>query len=93
VLLEVNCETDFVAKGDAFIRLANELAMVAASCDAVCVSIDEVPAEILAKEREVRWGQEQNRVVGLRALCIGDSMVHMTRNAGESICSEICMLL
>ena len=54
VLIEVNCETDFVAKGDAFNRLANELAMVAASCDAVCVSIEEVPAEILAKEREVR---------------------------------------
>lgn len=60
VLLELNCETDFVAKGDAFQGLANELAMVAASCDAVCVSTDDMPADLLEKERQVGglcvWG-------------------------------------
>jgi elongation factor Ts len=58
VLLEVNCETDFVAAGDAFTSLANELAMVVASSDVVCVSADEVPADVLAKEREVEMGKE-----------------------------------
>ncbi|KAJ9518367.1 hypothetical protein QJQ45_010310 [Haematococcus lacustris] len=59
VLLEVNCETDFVAAGDKFQSLVSELGMVAASCpDVVCVSADEVPAEVLAKEREVEMGKE-----------------------------------
>jgi elongation factor Ts len=58
VLLEVNCETDFVAAGEAFTSLANELAMVVASSEVVCVSVDDMPADLLAKEREVEMGKE-----------------------------------
>jgi elongation factor Ts len=58
VLLEVNCETDFVAAGDAFTSMANELAMVVASSDVVCVSVDDMPGDLLAKEREVEMGKE-----------------------------------
>jgi len=59
VLLEVNCETDFVAASDKFQSLVGELGMiVAASPDVLVVSPDEVPAEVLAKEREVEMGKE-----------------------------------
>jgi len=82
VLIEVNCETDFVAKGDAFNRLANELAMVAASCDAVCVSIEEVPAEILAKEREVEMGKEdlKSKPEAVRAKIVEGRLEKIKRN-------------
>jgi elongation factor Ts len=58
VLLEVNCETDFVAAGDVFTQLAGELAMVVASSEVVCVSVDDMPGDILAKEREVEMDKE-----------------------------------
>jgi len=53
VLIEVNCETDFVAKGPDFRKLAKELALQVAALDAKWVSREEVPDEILVTEREV----------------------------------------
>lgn len=53
VLIEVNCETDFVAKGPDFRKLAKELALQVAGFGARWVSRDEVPDEVLVKEREV----------------------------------------
>jgi len=53
VLIEVNCETDFVAKGQEFRKLAKELALQVAGFGARWVSRDEVPDEVLVAEREV----------------------------------------
>lgn len=53
VLVEVNCETDFVAKNEAFQDLARELALHIASADPLYVSKDDVPAEVLAAERAI----------------------------------------
>jgi elongation factor Ts len=53
VLIEVNCETDFVAKGPDFRKLAKELALQVAALDAKWVSREDVPDEILVTEREV----------------------------------------
>jgi elongation factor Ts len=54
VLIEVNCETDFVARTDDFIGLANDLAMqVAANPQTLCVSKEEVPADLIQSEREI----------------------------------------
>jgi elongation factor Ts len=53
VLIEVNCETDFVARTDAFKTLVRDLAMQIAAACPVSVSPDEVPAELVAKEREI----------------------------------------
>jgi len=53
VLIEVNCETDFVAKGPDFRKLARELALQVAGFGARWVSRDEVPDEVLVAEREV----------------------------------------
>ena len=60
MLLEVNCETDFVARGDKFKELLSDLAMqVAASPPAVnVVSKDDVPAADLDKEREMELQKE-----------------------------------
>ena len=57
VLLEVNCESDFVAKTDDFKKLVRDIAMHIAAANPVCVSRNEVPAELLEKEREVAAGQ------------------------------------
>jgi elongation factor Ts len=53
VLIEVNCETDFVAKGQEFRKLAKELALQVAGFGARWVSRDEVPDDVLVSEREV----------------------------------------
>jgi elongation factor Ts len=53
VMVEVNCESDFVARGDEFNQLVKDVAMHIAALDPKYVSRDEVPAEILEKEREI----------------------------------------
>jgi len=53
VLIEVNCETDFVAKGPDFRKLAKELALQVAGFGARWVSRDDVPDDVLVTEREV----------------------------------------
>jgi elongation factor Ts len=52
VLLELNCETDFVARTDDFQQLARELAMQVAGLSPQWVSRDDVPAEVVAAQRE-----------------------------------------
>jgi elongation factor Ts len=53
VLIEVNCETDFVAKGEDFGKLARELALQVAGYEPRWVSRDDVPDEVLVEERNV----------------------------------------
>jgi len=53
VLVEVNCETDFVARTDDFQRLVRDLAMHIAAADPRFVTRDEVTADVLASEREI----------------------------------------
>jgi elongation factor Ts len=53
VLIEVNCETDFVAKGEDFRKLAKELALQVAASTPRWVSRDEVPDDVLVSERTV----------------------------------------
>ncbi|MHB8834755.1 MAG: translation elongation factor Ts [Candidatus Methylomirabilia bacterium] len=53
VLIEVNCETDFVARTDTFKTLVRDLAMQIAAACPISVSSEEVPAELVAKEREI----------------------------------------
>jgi elongation factor Ts len=53
VLVEVNCETDFVANTDEFKTLARELAMQVAATDTRWISRDQVPEEEMARERKI----------------------------------------
>ena len=53
VLVEVNCETDFVARTDDFQNLVKNLAMHIAAAAPLGVTRDDIPADLLAKEKEV----------------------------------------
>ena len=53
VLLELNCETDFVARNEAFSQLARELALHVASADPIGVNPEDVPAELIERERRI----------------------------------------
>jgi elongation factor Ts len=53
VILEVNCETDFVARSESFREFAHEIALQIAALSPVWVTEEEIPAEILDKEREI----------------------------------------
>ncbi|MDP8259376.1 MAG: translation elongation factor Ts [Candidatus Aadella gelida] len=53
VLLEVNCETDFVARNDAFKELTKDLAMQIAAANPSYVSRDDIPEDVIAKEKEI----------------------------------------
>lgn len=53
VLVEVNCETDFVARTDQVRELVKDLAMQVAAATPAWVSREEVPAEVVEKEREI----------------------------------------
>ncbi len=57
VLVEVNCETDFVARTDDFQNLARDLAMHVASANPIAVSIEGVPEQLVEAERAVFEGQ------------------------------------
>jgi elongation factor Ts len=57
VLVEVNCETDFVARTDTFQALVKEIALHIAAADPKYVRREDVPAEILDKEREIYRAQ------------------------------------
>lgn len=57
VLLELNCETDFVAKTPQFQELAREIALHIASADPLYVTVDQVPPEVVTKEREIYAAQ------------------------------------
>jgi elongation factor Ts len=53
VLVEVNCETDFVARTEEFRRLAREVAMQVAALDPRWISRDEVPQDVVEGERKI----------------------------------------
>lgn len=57
VLVEVNCETDFVAKTDDFTAFAKDLAMHIAATSPVGVTADDVPQTIIEREKEIYRAQ------------------------------------
>ena len=59
-LIELDCESDFVAKGDEFRTLAREIALHVAAAAPRWISRDEVPAEVIAQEKEVALEQARN---------------------------------
>lgn len=61
VLVELNCETDFVARTDDFKNLAKELAMHIAAANPLYVSTADVPAEVIEKEQEIYKEQTQGK--------------------------------
>ncbi|HJP94697.1 MAG TPA: translation elongation factor Ts [Pyrinomonadaceae bacterium] len=60
VLVELNCETDFVARGEEFQQLVKDIAMHIAAAEPRYVSREEVPSSVLEKEREIARAQAKN---------------------------------
>ena len=59
VLVEVNCETDFVARGDAFQELVRNVAMQIAACPNVeFVTTDDIPADVKERETSIEMGRD-----------------------------------
>ncbi|MGV2831121.1 translation elongation factor Ts [Myxosarcina sp. GI1(2024)] len=59
VLVEVNCETDFVARREEFQQLVKNVAMQIAACPNVeYVRVDDIPEEIVTREKEIEKGRE-----------------------------------
>ncbi len=57
VLVEVNCETDFVARSEDFTQFVKDVAMHICASEPQCVSKDQVPADVIEKEREIALDQ------------------------------------
>jgi elongation factor Ts len=57
VLVELNCETDFVARTEDFRRLAKDLALHIASAAPLAVRVEDLPTDVVAREREIYLAQ------------------------------------
>jgi elongation factor Ts len=57
VMIEVNCETDFVARTEAFQELVKDLGMQVAAANPTYVGREDVPGDVVEKEREIYRGQ------------------------------------
>lgn len=59
VLVEVNCETDFVARRDEFQALVKNVAMQVAACPNVeYVKVDDIPPQVVQKEKDIEMGRD-----------------------------------
>lgn len=88
VLVEVNCETDFVAKTDAFKGLVKDIAMQIAAAKPEYVSREEIPAEAIERERTVLKDQAMNEN-SKRPANIIDKIVEGRMN---KFYSRVCLL-
>lgn len=61
VLVEINCETDFVAKTDDFQELTKDIAMHIAAANPICIRRDEISATVIEKEKEIYAAQVENK--------------------------------
>jgi elongation factor Ts len=59
VLVEINCQTDFVARNEAFKALVNNVAMQIAACPNVdYIRVEDIPADIVAYEKSIEMGKD-----------------------------------
>lgn len=86
VIVEVNCETDFVAKTEDFQNFAKEIAMHIAASNPLYIRREQIPADVLEKEREIY--RAQAREAGKPEKVI-DKIVE---GKMEKYFSEVCLL-
>lgn len=65
-LVELNCETDFVARNEEFQQLASEIALHVAAAEPICVSKEEVPAEKIEAEKAIYAEQVKDKPEAMR---------------------------
>lgn len=83
-LVELNCETDFVARTDDFKNLAKELALHIAASNPLYVSREDVPVEVIEKEKEIYKEQSQGKPE--------DVMQKMIEGKLAKYFEEVCLL-
>ena len=86
VLVEVNCESDFVARTDDFQNLAREIAMHIAAANPQYVRREDVPADILERERSIYRGQMEGQN---KPAAVIDKIVEGKLN---SFYEQVCLL-
>ncbi|MBM3306751.1 MAG: translation elongation factor Ts [Candidatus Eisenbacteria bacterium] len=86
VLVEINCETDFVARTEQFQTFAKDIAMHVAAQNPVCVGREDVPEALLAKEREIYL--EQARATGKPE----NVLARIVDGRVEKFFSEACLM-
>jgi elongation factor Ts len=86
VLVEINCETDFVAKTDQFQAFAKDIAMHIAAQNPLVISREELPADILDKEREI---YRENAIASGKPEKVIDRIVD---GRVEKYYAEVCLL-
>lgn len=74
VLLELNCETDFVARNEEFKKLANEIALHVAAASPLYVSIADVPENAIDNEKQVYLEQVKGKPANMREQIIGGKL-------------------
>lgn len=84
VLIEVNCETDFVARNDVFADLIKDLCMQVAATDPTAVSRETVPQDIIDKERKAYSEEFKDKPDNVRDKIIEGKM--------ESFYKEVCLI-
>ncbi|NOR65071.1 MAG: translation elongation factor Ts [Candidatus Scalindua sp.] len=84
VLIEVNCETDFVAKNDVFENLVKDLCMHIAATDPMAVSRETVPQEMIDREKKAYNEEFKDKPDNVRDKIIDGKM--------ESFYKEVCLI-
>lgn len=86
VLIDVGCETDFVSRTDDFQALVKELAMHVAAANPLYVSREDIPPEVIEKEKEIYF--EQARSSGKPENVIEK----IVSGKLDKFCKEVCLL-
>ena len=84
VLVEVNCETDFVAKTDEFKAFCRDICLQIAAASPTCVRREEVPEADVAKEREIATAQVKDKPPA--------AMQKIVEGKLEKYYSQVCLL-
>ena len=84
VLVEVGCETDFVARSDQFKEFTHDLAMQVAAANPLWVTRDEVPAEVVEREKAVYAEQAKGKPENVVEKIVGGKL--------EKFFVEVCLM-
>lgn len=74
VLVEINCETDFVGRNEEFKELASEIALHIAAANPICVTKDEVPADKIASEKAIYADQVKDKPANMQEQIINGKL-------------------
>jgi elongation factor Ts len=86
VMVELGCETDFVAKNEDFRAFGRDIAMHVAAINPIAVNRDDIPAEVVAREKEI---YVQQALESGKPEAIVEKMV---TGKVEKFVSEVCLL-